>query len=100
MEFGQSVGNQNTGMGTQAVVVQIQVLERDVCGEEGNKGRLGVEAECIVVEVYRVQLGEVKDGGEERGKGLGDLVEQTAGENIGKVGNLKGSRWLAAVPSS
>lgn len=88
VEFRQSIGDQDTGVGTEAVVVEVQVLERDVGGEEGDKGSLGVEAESVVVEVYRVQLGEVEDGGKEGGKSLGDLVEQTTGKDIGEVGNL------------
>lgn len=58
-------------------------------GKESDQWRLDVEAESIVVEVYGVQLREVEDGGEEGGKRLGDLAQETGGENVGKVGNLR-----------
>lgn len=44
-------------MGAEAVVVQVEVLEGDVRGEEGDEGRDEVQAEGVVVEV---------DGGEVR----------------------------------
>jgi hypothetical protein len=75
-------------MGAQAVVVEVEVLERNVGGKEGNEGRLGVQAEGVVVKVDGVELGEVEDRGEEGGKSFGDLVKESAGEDIGEVCDL------------
>lgn len=75
-------------MGAQAVVVEVEVLERNVGGKEGNEGRLGVQAEGVVVKVDGVELGEVEDRGEEGGESFGDLVKESAGEDIGEVCDL------------
>lgn len=75
-------------MGTQAVVVEVEVLERNVGGKEGNEGRLGVQAKGVVVKVDGVELGEVENRGEEGGESFGDLVKESAGEDIGEVCDL------------
>lgn len=75
-------------MRTHTVVVQVQVLKRNVCGEEGHEGRLDVQAECIVVEVDSGELGEVEDGGQEGRDGVGDFAQESAGEDVGEVGDL------------
>lgn len=75
-------------MGTEAVVVEVQVLKGHVRGEEGDKRGLGVEAERIVVQVDGVEVRQVKNRREQGGESFRNLVEQTAREDIGKVGNL------------
>lgn len=56
--------------------------------EERDEGRLGVETEGVVVQIDGMQVRQVEDGGEKGGEGLGNLVEQTAGEDIGEVRDL------------
>ena len=46
-------------MGAESVVVQVEVLEWYVGGKEGDQGSLGVQTESVVVQVDRVQFGEV-----------------------------------------
>jgi hypothetical protein len=60
-----------------------------VRSQEGDQGRLGVEAEGVVVEVDGVEVREVEDRGEEGGERVGDLAEEAAGEDVGQVGNLQ-----------
>ena len=52
-------------MGAEAVVVEIEVPQRDVGGQEGDERRLGVQAEGVVVEVDSVEVREVEDRGEQ-----------------------------------
>ena len=75
-------------MRTQPVVVQVQMLQRHVGSEESDQGRLGIQAKGVVVEVDRAQVGQVENRSKEGGKRFGDFVEKTAGEDVGKVGNL------------
>lgn len=76
-------------MGTHAIVVKVEVLEGDVGGEEGHERRLHVKAEGIVVQVDCVKLGEVEHRGEKRGDSVGDLAEESTGEDIGEVCDLE-----------
>lgn len=99
VELRERIGDQDTGVGAQAVVVEVEVLQGDVCGEEGDEWRLCVEAKSVVVEVDGVELGEVQDGGKEGGKGLWDFVEKATGEDIGEVGNLS-REWLVQSPGA
>lgn len=64
------------------------MLERNVLGEESDKRSVGVDAKRVIAEVDGVEFGEVEDGCEERREGLGNLVEEATGEDVGKVGNL------------
>ena len=57
-------------------------------GQEGHQGRLGVEAEGVIVQVDGVEFRKVENGGEEVGEGFGDFVKESAGEDIGKVRDL------------
>lgn len=75
-------------MGTEAVVVQMEVLKGHVGGEKSHKRGLSVEAEGIVVEVDGGKVGVVQDSGEDGGNASWDLVQQSAGEKVGKVGGL------------
>lgn len=43
-------------MGAEAIVVKIEVAQRDVRCQEGDEGRLGVEAKGVVVEVDGVEV--------------------------------------------
>ncbi len=61
-------------MGPESVIVEVQVLEWDVAGQESNQGRLSVETKGIIVKDDGAQVGKIKDRGEERGESLGDLV--------------------------
>jgi len=64
------------------------MLEGHVRFEEGDEGRMGVNTERVVAEVYGGEVREVEDGGEEEGQGFGDLGEQAAGEDVGEIGIL------------
>lgn len=75
-------------MGTETVVVQIQVLKGHVGGQKGHKRGLGVEAEGIVVKVDGGKVGVVQDSGEDGGNASRNLVQQSAGEQVGEVGGL------------
>jgi hypothetical protein len=59
------------------------VLERDVGGEESH------EAESIVVQVDSVEFREVEDRGQERGDSVGDLAQESTGEDISEVSDLE-----------
>ena len=85
----ESVGDEDTSMRTHAVVVQVEVLKRDVGGEESHERRLNVQAESIVVKVDSVEFGEVENRGQERGDGVGNLAQESTGEDVGEVGDLK-----------
>jgi hypothetical protein len=72
----------------EAVVVEVEVLQGHVGCQEGNQRRLCVQPKGIVVDVDCVEFREVENGGEEGGKRVGDLAEESAGEDIGKVCDL------------
>jgi len=74
--------------GAEAVVVQDQVLEREMRGEEGDEWRFGQETEGVVREVDRGEAGEVKEGGEEVGEGGRDFFLEAAGVDVCEVGVL------------
>ena len=76
-------------MRTHAVVVQVEVLKGDVGGEESHERRLNVQAESIVVQVDSGEFGEVEDRGQERGDSVGDLAQESTGEDVGEVGDLE-----------
>lgn len=65
------------------------MLEGRVLGEEGPERLDGVEAECIVAEVDRVQFRQSEQRCEEGIEGSGDLGEQAAGEDVGEVDVLQ-----------
>jgi hypothetical protein len=75
-------------MRAHTIVVEVEVLKRYVSGEEGHERCLHVKAESIVVQVDRVKLGEVEHRGEKRGDSVGDLAEESTGEDIGEVCDL------------
>lgn len=75
-------------MRAHAVVVQVEVLKRDVGGEESHERRLNVQAESIIVQIDSVEVGEVEDRGQERGDGVGNLAQESTGEDVGEVGDL------------
>lgn len=54
-------------MRTQAVVIEVEMLERNVRGEESDERRVGVDAEGIIAKVDGMQIGVVEDGCEEAG---------------------------------
>lgn len=76
--------------GAQAIVIQDQVFEGRVAGEEIDEGRLRVEAEGVVAQVDGVQVGQSEEGGQEGGERLGDLVEEPGCEDVGEVGGVEG----------
>lgn len=53
----EGLGNKSAGRWAQAVVVKDQVLERSMLGKKGLKRRNCIEAESIVGEVDRVEIG-------------------------------------------
>lgn len=75
-------------MRAEAVVVQVEVLQGHVGGEESHERGLGVETEGVVVEVDGGEVGMVQDSGENGRDAGGNLVEQSAGEEIGEVCRL------------
>jgi hypothetical protein len=87
-ERGEGVGDEDAGGGAQAVVVQEQVAQGCVLGEEVDEGRDRVEAEGVVREVDRVQVGQREQRGEEEGQRGRDLGEEARREDVGEVGGL------------
>lgn len=75
-------------MRAEAVIVQVEVLQGHVGGEESHERGLGVETEGVVVEVDGGEVGMVQDSGENGRDAGGNLVEQSTGEEIGEVGRL------------
>jgi hypothetical protein len=59
-----------------------------VLGEEVDEGRDRVEAEGVVREVDRVQVGQREQRGEEEGQRGRDLGEKARREDVGEVGDL------------
>lgn len=51
MERGESVCDQDSGMGAETVVIENKMLQGNVGGEECDEGGLGVESERIVVKI-------------------------------------------------
>lgn len=76
-------------MWAETVVVEVEVLEWDVRGEEGDEWCLHVETESIVVQVNGVEVWKLKESSEEGRKGGWDLGEEATGEDVGEVGDLK-----------
>lgn len=89
MEVGEGVGDEDAAVRAEAVVVEVEVLEGDVLGEELDERRVGVDAEGVVAQVDGEELGEVEDGVEEEAEGLGDLVEEATREDVGEVRDLE-----------
>lgn len=61
-------------MGSETVVVQVEVLKRDVSSEESYQRGGGVEAECIIVKVDGGKVRQVLNRRKEGGDGLGNLA--------------------------
>lgn len=55
-------------------------------------GFCAAAAEGIVGEVERSEVGEREERGAEEAEGLGDLGDEAAGEDVGKVGDLRDAR--------
>lgn len=72
-ECGEGICDEDAGGGAEAVVVQDEVAEGDVLGEEVDEGRLGVEAEGVIGKVDGVEVGEGEERGEKGGERLRDL---------------------------
>lgn len=89
VEVGEGVGDEDAAVRAEAVVVEVEVLEGDVLGEELDERRVGVDAEGVVAQVDGEELGEVEDGVEEEAEGLGDLVEEATREDVGEVRDLE-----------
>lgn len=89
-EGGEGVGDEDARGGAEPVVVQDEVAEGDMLGEEVDERGLRVEAEGVVGEVDGVEVREGEEGGEEGGEGLWDLREEAAREDVGEVGDLEG----------
>lgn len=75
--------------GPEAVVVQPEDFERAVGREEGDDGVDGASAERVIAQVYLDERRLVLERVAYRGESLWNLVDQTTGENVGKVGDLK-----------
>jgi hypothetical protein len=85
----QSLGDEGAGGGTEAVVVEVEVAERDVLAEERAERLDGVEAKGVVVQVDCVQFLALEEGSEESVERRGDFGEKAAGEDVRKVGVLE-----------
>jgi len=48
--------NQDSGVWPKSVVIEDEMLEGHMRGEESHEGSLGVETESVVIEVYRVEF--------------------------------------------
>lgn len=89
VQRGERIGDHDTGVWAEAVVVEVEVLEWDMRGEEGDEWCLHVETKSIVVQVDGVEVWKLKESSEEGRKGSWDLGEEATGEDVGKVGDLK-----------
>jgi len=88
VQLGEGVCDQNAGVGTEAVVVEVEMAQRDVRGEEGDERCLHVQAEGVVVEVDGVQVWKLEKGLKKGRESGGDFGEEAAGEDVGEVGDL------------
>ena len=95
MESGERVCDEDSSVWTEAVVVQDEMLKRNMRGEEGDQGRLGIESKCIIVQVDRVEFWQSEECSEEGGEGLWDFVQETSCKYICKVGDLERSVSVA-----
>lgn len=66
-EGGEGGGDVGAGFGTEAVVVEDEVLQGDVLAEEIDEGGLGFEAEGVVAEIDGGEVLEGEERGEEGG---------------------------------
>lgn len=74
MKFRQSISDQDTGVGTETVIVEIEMLEGNMGLKEGDQGSDQVETESVVVQMYGVKVGQVDNGGQESRESFGDLT--------------------------
>ena len=56
-----------------------------------------IEAKGIVVEIDCIEFWKVENGGKERREGLGDLAEESAGEDVCKICDLRASASVVAT---
>ncbi|MBE3046263.1 hypothetical protein IMZ48_27745 [Candidatus Bathyarchaeota archaeon] len=56
MELGEGVGDEDAAVRAEAIVVEVEVLQRDVLGEELDERRVGVDAEGVVAQVDGAEL--------------------------------------------
>ena len=56
VELGEGVGDEDTAVRAEAIVVEVEVLQRDVLGEELDERRVGVDAEGVVAQVDGAEL--------------------------------------------
>lgn len=77
--------------GAHAVVVQDEVFQGHVFGEEVDERVLCVEPERVVAQVYRVEVGAFEQRRQEGRERRGDLLEQSGGEDVVEVGAPEGA---------
>jgi hypothetical protein len=87
----EGLGDDQTAGGTEAIVVEDKVVEGEVCEEKGDDGLGAAAAKGVVGEVEGLEGGGVGEGGAEGGEGRRDFRDETAGEDVGKVGDLEDS---------
>lgn len=69
-------------MGTQAVVVEVKMLQGNVLSEESYQWCRGVKAKGIIVEVDGREVGEILNRGQKGRDSFRDLAEEPAGEDV------------------
>jgi hypothetical protein len=82
------VGYEDTGSGAETIVVQVQVAQWRVLGEEVDKRGYSVESEGIVRKVDGVEFGKGEESSDEVGERRWDLGQETRCEDVGEVRDL------------
>lgn len=67
------IGDQDAGCGAEAVVVEVEVAQWGMLGEEVDERGNRVQAEGVVGKVDGVKFGEGEEGGDEVGERRRDL---------------------------
>ena len=65
------------------------MLQWDVGGEECDKRCLHIQSKGVIVEVHGVQIWQLEERSEKRGKRSWDFGKETTSEDVAKICNLK-----------
>ena len=78
-----------SGSRSESVVVQNEVTEGHMAGQELDERRGSVETKSVVIEVDSVDGVKLEDSVQESSQSSGDLRQKTTGENIIEVGSFE-----------
>jgi hypothetical protein len=97
VQLGERIGDERAGVGAEAVVVEVEMLQRRVAREEGQDRLDGVAAKGVVIEVDRPEVFEADQRVEKRRDCRRNLGKEAAGVDVGEVGFLPGGRMSASA---